>query len=145
EALAGRLDGARVLDLGSGSGVLSFVAEGLGARRVLGVEIEREAALLGGANRTLNRSDVWLVAGTIDGLAPDRRFDVIVANVLAARLLPLLPALAARLAAGGRLVLSGALVAEEERVRAAAVACDLSVVGRWSEGEWLAVLLAGGA
>ncbi len=129
--------GRRVLDLGAGSGILSFVCSRLGARTVLGVEREVESALLAGANRSLNHADVELVAGT-GAMLDTASFDLIVANLLSPHLVSELAGLAARLRAGGDFVYSGALTVERRELMARFGAVGLAPVGEKIDGEWSA-------
>lgn len=108
--------GESVLDYGCGSGILAIAACRLGARRVVGTDIDRNALVASRANARRNG-----VKGSF--LSPDRLainerapFDVIVANILANPLILVAPALAARVREGGRLVLSGILDAQADAV-----------------------------
>lgn len=142
--------GERVLDVGTGSGVLALAAAGLGARAVLAVESDPTA--MGNATENLDRSPwrdrVALVNAEVDPayLSGHRGdgFDLIVANVLSGVLVPLLPSFAAALAPGGAVILGGILESEAEGVRAAAVDAGLAVasVDR-EEGWWTALLRPG--
>lgn len=132
------LAGRRVLDVGTGTGVLAFAALLGGSRFVAGVEIDPTAAFLAGENRALN--DLWpsLVAGTLACLADEPRFDVVAANLVAERLEPELPAMVARLAAGGELVASGLLAAARGSFLAGSRRLGLEPVAERREGEWIA-------
>jgi ribosomal protein L11 methyltransferase len=112
-----------VLDYGCGSGILAIAASLLGAGTVVGVDIDPQAILAARANAAANRAAA--VFGSPDELAvtTSKMFDVVVANILANPLLLLAPALAGRVRAGGRIVLSGILESQSDEVAAA--------FGRW--------------
>jgi ribosomal protein L11 methyltransferase len=125
EALEGlpELRGARVLDLGCGTGVLAVAAVALGARAAVAVDIEPAAVLVARENCRHNRvpERVGLLAGTLAALRSGAGFDVVAANVPAAVLVAEADELLGRVAAGAPLVLSGILWEElfdvEQRYR----------------------------
>lgn len=137
------VDGQSVLDVGTGSGILSFVARCLGAARVVGVERDLQAALLAGVNRELNRMPVGILAGELAALG-SRRFDVVVVNVDPLQVLAEAAAIARRVAPRGRLVYSGALRGRESEVLEAFARADLSRAGEKVDGEWGSWLLVRG-
>ncbi len=142
EAVAdgGRLDDARVLDVGCGSGILAIAAVRLGARSALGVDTDPIAIEATAANARRNRLVRRIRAR--DGSLPsgEAPFDVVLANLIAGVLVPLAPALRDELRPGGILVASGIFVDRETEVRAAFESAGLVVDGRRSEGEWVALL-----
>jgi len=100
--------GASVLDYGCGSGILAIAAAKLGAERVVGVDIDSQALDAARANASANQ----IAASYTDphGLSQcATTFDIVLANILSNPLRLLAPALLARVAAGGALVLSGVL------------------------------------
>jgi ribosomal protein L11 methyltransferase len=128
--------GSDVLDVGTGSGLLAIAAARLGAGRVAANDVDPVALRVAAENAALNGVALELTgapAAAIPGA-----FDVVVANILANTLVELAPALAARLAPGGVLLLAGILVPQEDEVRAAYRAEGLSPVpgGDRREGEW---------
>jgi ribosomal protein L11 methyltransferase len=138
-ALSARLDarpGARVLDVGTGSGLLAIAARKLGASLVVGSDNDPVAVRTALENAALNGVQVHLDGRDV-GEQPGP-FDLILANILANTLCELAPAIAAQLAPHGLVLLSGILTAQEEEVRAAYVAAGLrpSLGSDRRDGEW---------
>jgi ribosomal protein L11 methyltransferase len=129
--------GETLVDYGCGSGILAIAAAMLGARDVVGTDIDPQALAASGANAAQNRVAARFVAP--DALAM-RESDVVVANILANPLILLAPALAARTRVGGRIALSGILDAQADDVAAAYKPWFTLAVWRRRDG-W--VLLAG--
>jgi len=140
------LTGTTVLDYGCGSGILAVAAALLGAREVVGTDIDPQAIVAARQNSQANGVPESLAHYTApDGLpvGPDARFDVVLANILANPLKLLAPALVARVADGGVLVLAGILERQTEEMAALYQRIDPSLrIEPWrSEEGW--VCLAG--
>jgi ribosomal protein L11 methyltransferase len=104
----GALAGARVLDLGSGTGILGLAALLLGADHVVMVDVDPRAVAAAGRAVDANglAARVTHVAGRVEDLDASR-FDVAFANLQGDILLGVAEALAARVRPGGWLLLSG--------------------------------------
>ncbi|BAL26032.1 50S ribosomal protein L11 methyltransferase [Azoarcus sp. KH32C] len=108
--------GANVLDYGCGSGILGIAAARLGAGDVLGIDIDDKALEAAQDNAQRNNVSIRLQHSR-EPL--DTTFNVVVANILTNPLCVLAPALAARVAPGGRIALSGVLDTQTDQVIAA--------------------------
>lgn len=137
------LQGQRVLDLGTGSGVLAMAAARLGAE-ALGLDIDPLTVPIARENAELNGlSGVRFAEGTL-GLSgePDEwgePFDVLVANLYAELHDLLAEEYAANLVPGGPLVLTGILVGKLELVRAALDRAGFVGVEDRRDGDWALV------
>jgi ribosomal protein L11 methyltransferase len=138
---------ARVLDVGTGSGVLAFAALKLDAKHAVGFDLDAvavvEAARAAVANGLGGRFAAF--AGPIEALnAP--AFDCVVVNMLRRETLPIARQIAARVSPAGRLVLSGLLESDRSRVASAFASQGLELHGERTlddgTGEpWIALLL----
>lgn len=130
-AETGVLQGQTVLDFGCGSGILALAALKLGAAQAVGVDNDPQALLASADNAARNgledRLQLFLPAAE-----PARTYPVVVANILASALDALAPTLAARVAPGGRIALSGILHGQQDALvqRYAAWFDDLLVTGQ---------------
>jgi ribosomal protein L11 methyltransferase len=135
---AGLVEGARVLDVGCGSGILAICAGLLGARPVVGVDTDPMAVEATRANGALNGLEGILEArrGTLP-VAGEPEFDLVCANLIAGLLVAMVPNLRAALRPGGRLLASGIFADREGEVAEAFASAGLRVVGRRSETDWV--------
>ncbi len=139
-AEAGGLSGARVLDVGSGSGILAIAAALLGADEVTAVDTDPIAVEMTAKNAQLNDLAGRVVArqGSVP-LLDSGPFDVVVANLVASLLVDLASPLSDAVNAGGRLVASGIFHDRESEVLSAFQVAGLRVIDRRVEGEWVAL------
>jgi len=130
-----------VLDVGTGSGILSIVAARLGAREVLGLDTDGEAAEMARENVGRNRvSDVVKIRkGSIGKIRT--RFDLVIANIDLKNLKRMRWPLLRHLRSKGFLILSGILEEEREKIRQCYLETGLL---KWTEatqeGEWVCVI-----
>jgi ribosomal protein L11 methyltransferase len=137
ESRARRAALGRVLDVGTGSGVLAVAAALLGARPACGVDNDPEAVAAARRHAELNHVDLPVLLG--DGSRPFRAgaFDMVLANLSAPLLLQKAEELTAACARRGVVVLSGLLLDDLPAVRGA-----YAGYGRLTEtrdGEWAAL------
>jgi len=108
--------GVSVLDYGCGSGILAIAAARLGARDVLGVDIDPQAVSAARNNAERNEVSTRFAdsAAEITG-----HFDIVVANILSNPLKALAPAICSHVRPGGLLALSGILAEQADELIAA--------------------------
>ena len=106
-------EGQSVLDYGCGTGILAIAAKKLGADCVLGTDIDPQAVEAAEVNAEANEAPAHFV---LPNEMPEGTFDIVVANILSNPLKLLAPALLARVAEGGYLVLSGVLARQAQEV-----------------------------
>jgi ribosomal protein L11 methyltransferase len=135
----GRLRGARVLDVGSGSGILSVAAGLLGAAAVTAVDVDPLAVETTQANALRNGLGSRIEARRGSVPEPAAGFEIVLANLIASLLVELAPALRRTLQVGGRLIAGGIFVDREAEVGAALAGAGLRVDERWAETDWLAL------
>jgi ribosomal protein L11 methyltransferase len=132
---------ARFLDLGCGSGILSIAAQRLWPEAAgLAIDNDPEATECSQENFERNRvKSVVIVTGTLD--QAEAPFDIILANIQAGVLCALAPAMAAKLAPDGSVILSGILCDQGDEVLTTYAAAGLALDKRQDEGEWTGLLL----
>jgi ribosomal protein L11 methyltransferase len=132
-------DGARVLDLGCGSGILAMAAARLGAGSITAVDNDPEAVTVAQQNLAQNRltDQVTLLCGGPEMLAGP--YDLTLANLTAGTIMELAPELARLTETGGRLILSGILTDQCPAVTDALAQVDLEVVDQADREEWSAL------
>jgi len=135
----GELAGARVLDVGCGSGILGIAAARLGAASVLGVDTDPIAvdATLANARRNRLGRVIRARAGSLPSGEPPH--DVVLANLIASLLITLAAPLHAELRPGGLLLASGIFMDREAEVVTAFLAVGLDIEARTVEGDWVAL------
>lgn len=155
DGLADEITPHKVLDLGTGSGVLA-----LGAHKVwsnahvvasdidpIAIEVTDENIMINdGISRNPGEEKAGIATVVAAGLDDpafkgDSPFDLIVANILAGPLIDLSADITDSLASKGILVLSGLLVTQKKEVLDAYEARGLVTLGRVEKGEWLALTL----
>jgi len=136
--------GHRVLDVGTGSGILSIAAVRAGAAEVVAVDIDPLAVDAARANVRLNRlaQQIQVRQGSAQDVQPEAatRFDLVLANVTAKVNAELAPWLAGAARIRGQVIASGILADAAETVVDAFHGSGLIVREREQEGDWVALV-----
>jgi len=144
DELLAQAPGADALDVGTGSGVIALLAVKLGAGRVCGTEndpVALEAARRGAELNGIRPERIdWALADPDE--LPGGPYRIVVANILLNTLVELAPAIARKVAPGGRLVLSGLLSSQAAEAEAAYAAQGLLPAGRAERDGWVRVELS---
>ena len=137
-----------MLDVGTGSGILGIVALKLGAKHVLGTDLDPCAVPAVAENKEANQivdETFDMVIGNIidDKAIQDQagyeKYDIVTANILADVLIPLTPVIVNQMKKGAYYITSGILDVKEEVVVDAVKAAGLTVVEVTHQGEWVSV------
>ena len=139
-ALSGHVqEGMRVLDVGTGSGILAIGACLLGASHVTAIDTDPLAVSATLENAEANGVSERIAASDTLVEAIQEQFPLVLANIEARVLAPLVDVMTARVAPGGKLFLSGLLAQDMERMHAAYA--HMHVLKELQAGDWRALLL----
>ena len=130
----------KVLDVGTGTGILAMAAVLLGADEALGIDIDDEAVRVANENIAKNGLEgrISIKRGNLmDGIDYDP--DIIVANLMADLVVMLSPAAAAQLRPGGLYITSGILDIKEDIVKKAIEDAGFDIIEVLADGEWRAI------
>ena len=137
-----------LLDVGTGSGILSIIALKLGARHAVGTDLDPCAVPAVEENKEVNGIPVEAFDMMIGNIIDDKevqdrvgyeKYDIVTANILADVLVPLTPVIVHQMKPGAVYITSGILAVKEDVVKEAVVAAGLEVVEVTHQGEWVSV------
>jgi len=137
-----------VLDAGSGSGILSIIAKKLGAKEILGIDIDEHATDYAIENAGVNNIDIKagyfnFVTGNIiedGGIRAEiglEKYDIVVANILADVIIPLAHVIGENLKHGGVFITSGIINTKEDAVRTALISNNFIIEEVNHMGDWV--------
>ena len=130
----------KVLDVGTGTGILAMAAVLLGADDALGIDIDDEAVRVAAENIEKNGLSDKIRIRKGDLMAGvDYDADIIVANLMADLVIKLSPSAAAQLRKGGMYITSGILDIKEEVVKKAIEDAGFDIINVLADGEWRAI------
>jgi ribosomal protein L11 methyltransferase len=138
--------GMRVLDVGTGSGILALAAAKLGADHVYSIDNSSVAVESATENATINglSERIQVVLGTLDEATAHSmvgQYDLVLANIIAHIIGSLAPQLAQVLAPNGLLVVSGIIEARRQDAEAPLLAAGLELVEQRMIEDWLVLVL----
>jgi len=140
------LGGERVLDMGTGSGILSICAAKLGAKSCnaydidpVAVKVARENARDGGCdNITVGVSDLLKGVDLSEG-----KYDICLANIVADIILRMLPDINNYVKPEGKIILSGIISPRADEIREAVRKYGYKIIKEETENDWLAMMITG--
>ena len=144
--IGSELKAPKVLDVGCGSGILSIVALKLGAREVVGTDLDADCIISSKENMAVNHLPeelgTFYKGNLIDDTALQEKvgteeYEIVVANILADVIIPMAPVIPARLKQGGYFITSGIIDFKENEVKEAIEKAGLKVVEINHQGEWV--------
>jgi ribosomal protein L11 methyltransferase len=140
--------GTRVLDVGTGSSILSIAAAKLGAASVLGLDIDPTALKV--ARKALQANSVQDKVALVHGSLPHPKippssYDLLVANISAKVVQDLSHHLRAAVRPGGCVITAGFLDTQEADVAASFKALGLSIARRSTAADWVSLVFRNGA
>ncbi|MBE6655457.1 MAG: 50S ribosomal protein L11 methyltransferase [Ruminococcaceae bacterium] len=135
--------GERLLDIGTGSGILALCASKLGARACYAYDIDPVAVRVARENVEKDGADNVFcgIADLLDGVDSAEHYDFVVANIVADIILRLLPSLGSVMKTGARAILSGIIGARAEEIRAVLGTYGFTLVREAEERDWYALLI----
>jgi len=137
-----------LLDVGTGSGILSIISLMYGIRHAVGTDLDPCAVEAVRENMEANRIAPERFEMMIGNIITDKavqdqvgyaKYDIVVANILADVLVPLTPVIVNQLKPGGIYITSGIIDNKEQTVRDAVEAAGLEVIEVTYQGEWVSV------
>ena len=130
----------RVLDVGTGSGILAMACAALGAKEVVACDIDSDACQVAIANIQKNQltQQISITDNPLDQIPG--QYDLVLANILAAENIRLAAQLVGHLAPQGRLVLSGILIEQEQKVINGFADFSLTLLSTSHRDEWTCIV-----
>lgn len=132
--------GASVLDFGCGTGILAILAAQLGAAKVYGVDIEREAYENSLENMEINHTpELVIYEGELSVVPDELMFNIILANINRNVILQTLPSLYQKMLPAGHLLVSGILADDRNQVVEAAQQAGFTLLNEQGREQWMMI------
>jgi len=136
----------KVLDMGTGSGILAIAAAKLWKTDILAVDLDPVSVRVTGENTAINQVRKYIKTGVSDGYSAMQvkraaPYDLIISNILARPLIAFAPYLKQNLAVGGVAILSGLLTSQEKQVLAAHRTHGLYLKRKFVYQDWCTLVI----
>ena len=138
-----------VLDLGCGSGILSIISMMIGAKSAVAADIDENSVRIAGENALYNniaKENYEVYAGNVladtklRGKISDKKYELVLMNIIPDVIIPLLPFVKDLLADNGVVVLSGIISRYLADVETAVESCGLKIIEKSSENDWQCIV-----
>ena len=136
------LDGGKLLDLGTGSGILAIIARKLGAEDVEAIDIDKLAVDVAIDNCNINGCpDIKCHTGELKD-AYEGEYKLIIANIIADVIAAIASDVRDHLTADGTFICSGIINTKADRVRKAIADCGMKIVEEHEKNDWIAMVVS---
>lgn len=129
-----------IFDFGTGTGVLAILSEKLGAASVLAIDIDEWS--IENAKENSEKNKCFRIILKLTSKIPDKKFDIILANINKNIILQYLPQLSKSLHKKGSLLLSGLLTGDEDEVANACLNANFHFIKRTEKNGWISLLFS---
>jgi len=131
-----------VLDVGCGTGILSILAEKLGAEKITGLDVDHWAFENAMENISLNHcNNIEIIEGDIGKISKHFNYDIILANINLNVIIEELKSYYKILSPGGLMILSGFLLSDQEKLLKCAKSLNLILIEKNFRNKWLSLIV----
>lgn len=137
-------EGQSIIDVGTGSGILMVAGDKLGASEIWGVDIDESAVEVARENLNLNKvseDKTKLLVGNLLNVVEDKKFDVVIANILADVIILLLKDISKVVNKNGLIILSGIIEDKKNEIIKISKENNLNLIDEKIEKEWVSLCL----
>ena len=131
-----------LLDVGTGSGILSIGAAKMGCGKITAVDIDTVAVKVAKENAALNKVEdkIDIVCGNLTDCIKKEKYDIVVANIIADAIIMLSGGISDFLSDTGVYITSGIINHRADDVKAKLAECDFVITDEISQGDWVAIV-----
>ncbi|MER3463336.1 MAG: 50S ribosomal protein L11 methyltransferase [Chitinophagaceae bacterium] len=127
-----------VFDFGTGTGILSILAEKLGAKDIIAIDIDDWS--IKNAQENIQRNNCSKIKVSLSSMIPTQQFDIILANINRNAILQYLSELKQTIIPNGYILLSGLLTTDEQDIVKACTHLELQLFKKTERNNWISLL-----